>query len=185
MLESRFHGLGGQGVVLTTHLLGSAALKAGKWAHSFPFFTTAMRGGMVTAYARIAKFAIDERCFIYTPDVLILFHENLLQVDDVVNGIKPDGNIIVNTDKNILERPAGFEGNIFLVDARKIAEITLGRPVFSTVMAGAFINVQDMVTIDLLCDAIDENFTGKLASVNREAAEQGHVNTSKMIRSTS
>ena len=79
MLESRFHGLGGQGVVLTTHLLGKAATKGGMWAHSFPFFTTAMRGGMVTAYSRIETGPIDERCFIYTPDILILFHENLFE----------------------------------------------------------------------------------------------------------
>jgi pyruvate ferredoxin oxidoreductase gamma subunit len=185
MLESRFHGLGGQGVVLSAHLIGGAALKAGLWAHSFPFFTTAMRGGTVTAYARIAKYAIDERCFIYTPDVLILFHENLLYVDDVIKGIKPEGSILVNTDKKMLNRPVGFEGNLFVVHAQKIADTTLGRPILSTVMAGAFLNVQEMLTIDLLSHAINEQFSTKLASMNIEAAEQGYVNTSKIIRSTS
>lgn len=180
MLESRFHGLGGQGVVLSTHLIGKAAIRAGMWAHSFPFFTTAMRGGLVTAYCRIEQMAIDERCFIYTPDVLILFHESLLQVEEIVNGIKTDGTILVNTDKSSLVAPDGFDGNIFIIDARKIAETTIGRPVLSTVMAGAFINVQEMISVDQLCASIEESFTAKLASDNQKAARQGHAGISKI-----
>ncbi len=185
MLESRFHGLGGQGVVLTTHLLGKAATKGGMWAHSFPFFTTAMRGGMVTAYSRIETGPIDERCFIYTPDILILFHENLLQVDDVVKGIKLNGIIIVSTEKHRLDTPPSFEGDIFLVNAREIAESTLGRPILSTVMAGAFVTVQDLISPDMLYEAIGESFAPKLAAGNLQAAEQGGSTTRIMERSTS
>jgi pyruvate ferredoxin oxidoreductase gamma subunit len=184
MLESRFHGLGGQGVVLTTHLIGKAAVIGDLWAHSFPFFTTAMRGGMVTAFSRINTGPIDQRCFIYSPNILVLFHENLLLIDDVVSGIDPQGLILVNSEKQSLDPPAGFEGEISLVNAREIAESTLGRPILSTVMAGAFASMQDFISLDMLSGAIEDSFAPDIASRNLLAAKQGNSATRIMERST-
>jgi pyruvate ferredoxin oxidoreductase gamma subunit len=177
MLESRFHGLGGQGVVLTTHLLGKAAVAGNLWAHSFPFFTTAMRGGMVTAFSRIDTGPVDQRCFIYNPNILILYHENLLLIEDVVNGIDPGGLILVNTERDTIDPPVGFEGDIFLVNAREIAEATLGRPILSTVMAGAFVTIQEFISLDMLSGAINESFAEDIASKNTKAAIQGNQAT--------
>lgn len=185
MLESRFHGLGGQGVVLTTHLLGKAAVIGDLWAHSFPFFTTAMRGGMVTAFSRINSGPIDQRCFIYNPNLLILFHENLLHIDEVVGGIDPHGLILVNTEKQSLDRPDGFKGDIFIVNAREIAERTLGRPILSTVMAGAFVTIQDFISLDNLSEAIEDSFAPDIASGNIQAAKQGNSATKIMAESGS
>lgn len=183
MLESRFHGLGGQGVVLAAHLLGRAALRDGRWAHSFPFFTTAMRGGMVNAFTRIDEAPIDQRCFVYTPDALILFHEKLLQVDEVVEGVRPRGMILVNTREHRLDPPPGFEGEMFLLDARGIAERALGRPVLSTVMAGAAARALGAVPLEALRAAIVESFAAHLTNANLSAAEQGYHGATKLARS--
>ena len=55
--EIRLHGIGGQGVAAAADLLGLAAVKDGRWSHSFPFFGTEIRGGVVTAYTRISDAA--------------------------------------------------------------------------------------------------------------------------------
>lgn len=173
MLQTRIHGLGGQGVVLSAHLLGKAALHSGLWAHSFPFFTTAMRGGNVTAFARIDEAPIDQRCFVYTPDALIVFHEGLLSIDEVIDGVNLQGSIVVNTEQPWLDAPAGFEGEMVFLNARRIAERTIGRPILSTVMAGAAAGVLNVIPLDALIAAIEESFADRLVRMNVEAAEEG------------
>ncbi len=54
IFEIRLHGIGGQGVAASADLLALAAVRAGMWAHSFPFFGTEIRGGNVTAFTRIS-----------------------------------------------------------------------------------------------------------------------------------
>jgi Pyruvate/2-oxoacid:ferredoxin oxidoreductase gamma subunit len=71
------------------------------------------------------------------------------------------------------------------VNAREIAESTLGRPILSTVMAGAFVTIQELISIDKLFEAINESFAPKLAAGNLQAAEQGGSTTRIMERSTS
>ncbi|MFQ5887306.1 MAG: 2-oxoacid:acceptor oxidoreductase family protein, partial [Candidatus Hydrothermarchaeales archaeon] len=56
MIEVRFHGRGGQGVVTAADILAMAAFYDGKYCQSFPFFGVERRGAPVTAFSRM-----DER----------------------------------------------------------------------------------------------------------------------------
>jgi pyruvate ferredoxin oxidoreductase gamma subunit len=174
MKEIRFHGLGGQGVVLSSHLIGRAAFYYGMKAQSFPFFTTAMRGGTVTAYTRIDQIPINNRSFIYTPNILVLFAEDLLYQPNIVQGIDPDGVIIVNSHGNhALSQPKGFNGSLFQLNAYIIAQKTIKRPILSTIMAGALLGSLTEIPFQFLSEAIEHEFSSRISKINQEGARMG------------
>jgi pyruvate ferredoxin oxidoreductase gamma subunit len=173
MQEARIHGLGGQGVVLTAHLVGSAAVRAGKWGLSFPFFSTAIRGGLVTAFLRIDEAPVDIRCYIYEPRFLVAFDVSLLDLEEVVAGLQPDAKVLVNCAEMPTRLPAGFRGILYALKADEIAKETLGRPILSTVMAGAMAKVLGEVPLDHLLKSIEESFSARLVPPNLKAAEVG------------
>lgn len=170
--EIRFHGLGGQGVVTTAHLLGLAATKSGLWAHSFPFFSTAQRGGTVRAFTRIADTPIHIKSFIYKPDVLVVFASDLLAVPETLDGWQTGKAILINTfSPESLPDLVGLECQ--WLDAEEIARSVLGRSTISTVMAGAVLSLSNIVPFEYLEQAIEETFARKIAKMNIRAARIG------------
>ena len=55
MIEIRIHGRGGQGAVVASKMLVTAAAKEGKKVQAFPFFGAERRGAAVAAFARIDR----------------------------------------------------------------------------------------------------------------------------------
>jgi len=49
----RFHGRGGQGVVVAVQILATALAREGKYAAGFPTFGFEMRGAPVAAFCRL------------------------------------------------------------------------------------------------------------------------------------
>jgi pyruvate ferredoxin oxidoreductase gamma subunit len=173
MHEARIHGLGGQGVVLTAHLVGDAAVRAGRWGLSLPFFSTAIRGGLVTAYLRIDNAPIDIRCYIYEPHFLVAFDESLLDLPEVVAGLQPGAKLLINSRATPKRLPDAFQGEVYVLDADRIAQETLGRPILSTVMAGAMAGVLGVVPLESLQSAVEASFSARLVPSNVEAARAG------------
>lgn len=172
MIEVRLHGLGGHGVVSCAHLVGRAALKSGNWAHSFPFFTTAMRGGMVTAFVRIDDSAINQHCFISQPNLVILFDLRLMANTDVIEGISAQTRLLANsTQPSFADGKAS--GELYCVAAERIARDTIKRPILSTVMAGAAIRLLDEIPLVFLEEAIKESLSERLHEKNIKAAQLG------------
>ena len=105
LVEIVFHGRGGQGAVTAANLLVAAALKDGnKGVQAFPFFGAERRGAPVRAFARISEKEINLRSEIYTPDIVIVLDESIMDIVDVLKGLKKDGKILINTTK----RPSDF-----------------------------------------------------------------------------
>ncbi len=182
MLEARIHGLGGQGVVQTAHLVGHAAVIGGRRALSFPFFSTAIRGGLVTAFVRISDAPVDNRSYVYEPDFLAAFDIELLRREDVVSGLRPHAMLLVNGHGAQPDVPPGFQGEVFSLDAGAIAKATLGRAILSTVMAGAVARVTADVKLDDLLQTIEETFAARLVEANLEAARAGFTQVEQLMR---
>lgn len=100
MLEIRFHGRGGQGAVTAYKILALAAFKEGKYVISFPFFGTERRGAPDTAFTRIDADPILLKTQIYQPDAVVVLDSYVMRSSDVMNGLKHDGFMIVNTSKD-------------------------------------------------------------------------------------
>ena len=123
-LEIRWHGRGGQGAKTAALLLADVAFKTGAYVQGFPEYGPERMGAPITAYNRISKEEIRVHSNIYTPDLVVVVDESLLESVDVTAGLKEEGAIIVNTAKTpdeIIPHLKGYKGKVFTVDARTIS----------------------------------------------------------------
>ncbi|MBW9222497.1 pyruvate ferredoxin oxidoreductase subunit gamma [Methanothermococcus sp. SCGC AD-155-C09] len=167
MIEIRFHGRGGQGAVTAAQILATSAFYDGKYSQGFPFFGVERRGAPVMAFTRIDDKKIILRSQIYNPDYVVVQDAGLLSAVNVVEGLKKDGTVVVNTTEEDMD--LGFK--TYTIDATGIALDILGVPIVNTTMLGAFIGATDIVSIDSVKKAILNTFKGKLGEKNAKAAE--------------
>ncbi|XRO77269.1 pyruvate ferredoxin oxidoreductase subunit gamma [Methanocaldococcus sp. 10A] len=167
MIEIRFHGRGGQGAVTAAQILAKAAFYDGKFCQAFPFFGVERRGAPVMAFTRIDDKKIRLRSQIYNPDYVIVQDATLLENVNVVEGLKENGAVIINTVKDDLD--LGFK--TYTIDATGIALDVLGIPIVNTAMVGAFAGATKLVTLESVKKAILDTFKGKLGEKNAKAAE--------------
>lgn len=159
MRELRIHGRGGQGAVIASKLLASALFLEGKSVQSFPAFGVERRGAPVTAFLRFSDGPILLRCEITAPDDLIVLDPTLIQAIDVTAGLKPGGNILINSERGPEDYPnlvARFR--VATVDASSIARRHgLGsktQPIVNTAILGAFPVFLPLVGLESICQAI-------------------------------
>jgi len=175
MIEVRWHGRGGQGAVTSVELLALAAIEEGKYAQGFPSFGPERRGAPVMAYNRVAEKSIKIRSGIYHPDVVVVLDPSLIGLVNVLDGLKPDGLLIVNTArpaKDIREK-LKYTGKMATVDATHIAREELGVPIANTTMIGAILKMTKVLKLESLDGPIDERF-GKIASKNKKALRRAY-----------
>ena len=90
----------GQGAKTASLLLADAAFNTGKYIQGFPENGPERMGAPITAYNRISTNPITIHSNIYEPDYVIVVDDTLLDAVDVTNGLKEDGAIIINTNKD-------------------------------------------------------------------------------------
>ncbi len=158
MIEVRFHGRGGQGAVVASNILAVACFLEGKHVQAFPAFGVERRGAPVEAYLRVDERKVLVRTNVYTPDHVVVLDPTLIEVVDVVRGLKPGGTVLLNTDAapESFERFRAFA--VRTVDASRIAlRRGLGsrtHPIVNTAILGAFARATGLVGLDAVCDAI-------------------------------
>ena len=97
MLDVRFHGRGGQGVVTAAELLSAAAFLDGHHAQAFPSFGSERTGAPVVAFCRVVDAPIRSHEPISRPDVVVIQDPTLLHQVDVFAGLAPTGFVLVNS----------------------------------------------------------------------------------------
>lgn len=180
MLQVRFHGRGGQGVVTAAEMLSIAAFEQGRHAMAFPSFGSERTGAPVVAFCRIDDREIRLREPILEPDVLIIQDPTLLHQVDVFQGLKPDGYVLINSTRSFDELGVGDIVKKFRherltnVPATEIAIKHLGRPVANAVLLGGFAALSGLITLDAVSHAIRDKFSGKVAEGNVAAAAEAY-----------
>lgn len=158
LYEVRFHGRGGQGAVVASEVLANAAFREGYHVSAFPFFGVERRGAPVTAFARISKDPILVKTGIYAPDFVVVLDESLLSGVDVLEGLKPEGILLVNTRREPDELPVNSEHRKYTVNATDIAvKHGLGSPstpIVNTAILGAFARISELVTLNAIIEAV-------------------------------
>ena len=147
-VEIRWHGRGGQGAKTAALLLAEVAFEIGKYVQGFPEYGPERMGAPITAYDRISDDPIRIHSNIYEPDYVAVVDETLLEAVDVTKGLKKEGAIIINTAKSkeeIMCHLKGYEGDVHLIDARKISEDALGRYFPNTPMLAAVVKVSGIM----------------------------------------
>ncbi len=180
MLQVRFHGRGGQGVVTAAELLSIAAFEQGRFAQAFPSFGSERTGAPVVSFCRIADQPIRLREPILAPDVLIIQDPTLLHQVDVFQGLQPDGYVLINSARGwaelgLEEITARFRPERLLtVPAKEIALRHLRRPLPNAVLLGGFAAISDMISLDAVAHAISAKFKGEIAQRNIDAATEAY-----------
>lgn len=177
MIEIRFHGRGGQGAVTASEFLARAAFLEGNDVQSFPMYGVERRGAPVTAFTRIDSKAVRNKAQIHEPDIVIVMDMALLDAVDVTAGIKPDGKVILNTDKAPDDIDLGVDNPMYTVDASSIAvEHRLGSkvaPIVNTAILGAIVRATGVVDIDTLVEVVRNNAPAKKEE-NAKATKQAY-----------
>jgi pyruvate ferredoxin oxidoreductase gamma subunit len=176
LTQFRFHGRGGQGVVIGAELLAKAALLDGKWSQAFPFFGAERRGAPVKAFTRISDCEILSRSQIYDPDYVVVFDSKLLKTANILDGLQRDGMVIVNTKEkpDLCFRVATVNATDI---ALKLDLLVAGLPVVNTAMLGAIAKVTGEISIDSIFKAILDEWPGRAGKANLAAVKLAYKNT--------
>lgn len=180
-LEIRWHGRGGQGAKTAALLLADVAFKTGAYVQGFPEYGPERMGAPITAYNRISKDEIRVHSNIYTPDLVVVVDETLLESVDVTAGLKEDGAIIVNTSKTaeeIAEHLNGYQGRVFTVDARKISVEALGKYFPNSPMLAAAVAVSEVMEQDEFIKEMRASYQHKFAK--KPEVIEGNMNALTM-----
>ncbi len=180
MFQVRIHGRGGQGVVTGAEMLSVAAFIEGRHAQAFPSFGSERTGAPVVAFCRMDDKEIRLREPVLEPDCLIIQDATLFKSVDVFQGLRPDGYLLVNTNKALADLHIDSavarlaRGHVLIVPASEIAMKHIGRPLPNAALLGAFSALSELVHIGSVEKAIRGAFSGNVAEANVKAAREAH-----------
>jgi len=190
-------GVGGQGNLLASEIVATAAVKAGYKSRIGETFGAAQRGGPVASYIRIGS-------NIYAPIVspgtvsLIVAFEPMEALRNTARFLEPGGMVVMNSrpiiplavsmgkDKYLsldeitqLIKKAGAK-DVVSFDAMAIAE-KVGNPItMNIVMVGALAGSGLLpFPVDLLREAVRERIPAALLDINMKAFEEGYRASAK------
>lgn len=181
MFQVRIHGRGGQGVVTAAEMLSVAAFLEGKHAQAFPSFGSERMGAPVVAFCRIADSEIRLREPIQNPDALIVQDATLFKSVDVLEGLSPNGYLLVNTGKGFADIHLDSviaripKGHAQTVPASELAMTHVKRHSPNTALLGAFTAVTGGVKLESVLEAIRRTFPGAVGEANVAAATAAHA----------
>jgi len=165
-IEIRWHGRGGQGAKTAALLLADVCFKTGAYVQGFPEYGPERMGAPITAFNRISDKEIRVHSNIYNPDLVVVVDESLLGAVDVTSGLKEDGAIIINTDKDagsISGKLNGYTGKVYTVDARKISVAALGKYFPNSPMLAAAVAVSGVMDKDEFIREMRSSYEHKFA----------------------
>jgi len=176
LIEIRWHGRGGQGIVSVSRLLAEAALLDKKFVQSFPEFGPERSGAPVRGFTRISDEPISIHSQIYNPNVVVVVDPTLLGTN-VASGLAENGTIIANSERAPEELKKTFavqNARVYSVNARRIALDVLGRPIYNTAMLGALLKIRPITSFESITQVVKTRFLGTLGEKNVEAMKRAY-----------
>jgi pyruvate ferredoxin oxidoreductase gamma subunit len=172
LIEIRWHGRGGQGVVTAGKLLAETALGTDRYFQAFPDYGPERMGAPIRAFTRLSSKPITIHSQIEEPDVVLVLDPTLLGTVAVTEGLKQDGLLMVNTamapDK-VREATEFHTGQVFTVDASHIAIEEMGRDITNTPMLGAFARATGIFEVEELAEQLRAWFGTRISADAVEA----------------
>lgn len=178
-------GVGGQGTLLTSRILGGIALQAGYDVKLSEVHGMAQRGGSVVTYVRygdqVAEPIVEEG----QADVLIAFER--LEAKRYAHFLKKDGALVVNDQRidpiTVVTGAASYPNNIieelkekykvYTVDAMEEARKLGNTKVFNIIVLGIAAQHMDYAKEDWL-QVIENTVPPKTVEMNKKAFEVGY-----------
>ncbi len=166
---------------MAAQALASAAHAEGGYATAFPFFGAERRGAPVLAFTRIDDKRIYRKTQVYEPDFVVVLDEGLLEIINVVEGLRDGGIVVINSAKKPEEIDVGMDVKIATIDATSVALEILKRPATNSPILGAFSKATDLVKIESIEKGIMQVFGDrlgpKIGEKNAKAARAAYEKT--------
>lgn len=129
----------------------------------------------MAAFCRIDDRPIRVHSNVYEPDYVVVLDPRLIEVVNILEGIKDDGMILVNYSGSREELGLDTDREVVVVDAVTIAvKHRLGSstaPIVNTSMVGAFTGICPEVSIESIMEAIRSAAPAKREENARAAKE--------------
>lgn len=178
-------GVGGQGTLLTSRILGGITRKAGYDVKLSEVHGMAQRGGSVVTFVRYGENVAEPIVEEGQADVLIAFEK--LEAMRYAHFLKKDGAMVINDQRidpitvvtgmaqypeNIIET-LGKDHNIYTVDAMAKAKELGNAKVFNIIVLGIAAQHMDFSKEDWL-EVIEETVPPKTIEINKKAFLTGY-----------
>jgi len=169
MYEIRIHSRGGEGGVTAARLLALSAIHDGKYATACPFYGAERRGAPIVSFVRIDDKPIKIYSQIKKPDMVVVIDASVMDVVDVLQGLKRGGKVLVNSTHKI--EFAGFSSSHVDLTGIALKEnlVVAGSPILDTAVIGALAKM-GIITAGSGKMAIREMFTDERNVRAAEAA---------------
>ncbi|MFO7839640.1 MAG: 2-oxoacid:acceptor oxidoreductase family protein [Desulfosalsimonadaceae bacterium] len=178
IIQIRWHGRGGQGAITAAKIVANAAFSSGySGVVMTPTFGTERRGAPVLTSLKIAKDKIYDLSPISEPDMVMVFDSLLLTEVGVTNGLRSGGLMMLNSPRP----PAEYANGSMTVATADVTSFAAGAGlptgIINTGMIGLFAKATGLLDLDILLEAVGEEFTGRNPEKNIEAARAVYKNT--------
>ena len=168
VIDVRFGGVGGQGIVLAGRLLGKAAsLYDGKDAVCTQSYGPEARGGASRADVVISDHRVDYP-FVLEADVLAVFFQEAYMM--FRQRVKPDGLLLID---DLLVKPDQEHKNLHPVPATRIAEGLGNKMAANIVMLGYLVGMTGVVSDESVGQAVRSTLKPSILDMNLEALDAG------------
>ncbi|MEJ2111237.1 MAG: indolepyruvate oxidoreductase subunit beta [Acidobacteriota bacterium] len=180
-------GVGGQGTILASNVLGMVLLDSGYDVKKAEVHGMAQRGGDVTTHFRYGKKVYSPLIREGDADFLVSFE--LVEALRYINWVKPEGKVILNNHKILppgvnlgeAEYPADvpdifrehFKENVWVVEGRDIAKELGNIQVANIVLLGALSNFFTDIKTDQWLDVIKGILPARIHDINVQAFHKG------------
>ena len=172
--EIRWHGRGGQGAMMAAKIVVQAAYLEGyRGVTATPSFGAERRGAPVSASIRISPKPIMLMSRVEKPDVVVALDHTLLKYEEVTNGLRRGGWLVVNSWQHPKELNIQGDFNIATADATRICRelglVVAGLTVVNTAILGAFARATNVVSLTSIEKVIRERFSNRAIDINLAA----------------
>jgi len=155
MIEIKFQGRGGQGVVVASQILAQACFEEGKYPQCFSIFGGERRGAPVAAFVRISDQKIYLKCDIERPNHLIVFDDSPLDKKGILDQLLPGGTLLLNSRGNY-HAPVLKDYKVGMINALEISKKNGLGAIVNTAILGAYVRLSGLVGLDAVMKVITE-----------------------------
>ena len=161
--------------MVLAQFMAIAALENGKYGQAFPFLGGGgeRRGKPIMAFCRLDDQPIRVRSRITDPDYVIVQDATILNEVDVEEGLKADGLVMINTDKDVSQLGLKTQ-NALTTSAEELARRILGRPIINTALLGTFAAISRELSLESVLKAVRSKFPGELGEKNARIVTESY-----------
>jgi len=165
----KFCGLGGMGIILTSIILGKAAIYDNKNVVQTQSYGPEQRGTIVTSDVIVSdkeliSFPIDQKL-----DFLVAFSQDAY--NSYKQKVKGNGSIFINSD---LVKINSEKIKIYQIPASSIAKELNNVKVVNLVILGSLVKISNLVSKESTIEAISSSFIPRFVELNISAFNRGY-----------